>query len=665
VSEASYAFAVDIGGTFTDVVAMDNETGDVWFGKVPTTPHQPSAGVLAGVAKAPAPLSAARRFLHGTTLGLNALLQRRGARVGLITTRGFRDLLELGRMNWPPYLLHWEKPPRLVPRRFCREVTERVRADGVVVSPLDEDELRREVRSLLAHGVEVIAVSFLHAYAYPEHELRAREVIAEEFGDVAVALSHVTAREFREHERTTTVVADSMIKPIFSQYIGVMGAIEAKERPIRTLLSGPASGVMGAVALSRSLGIRNLIGCDMGGTSFDAFVIADHEPQLRTTATIAGVPLLMPAIDIATIGAGGGSIAWLDEGGALSVGPHSAGASPGPICYGAGGVEPTFTDAAVVSGLLDPESFLGGDVALDVEAARAGVKEAIAEPLGLSVEHAAAGIVALTEARMAATLEELTVHRGLDPREFTLLAFGGGGPLVALALAQRLGISRVLIPQSPGTFSAWGMLMLDLVHDFARTRIMPLAGVRGDAIRDEFGELEHEAAAALEREGVAPEQCVLLRFIDVRYVGQEHVLSIPVDMTADRPALSELLRTRFEESHLREYGYTLTDPAEATAIRVRAVGGLSKPALPRLPARIATQPEPIGSRVVHRPRAGRLDTVAPAEWPVYAREHLQPGSIVRGPAIVQEAAATTLVGWSHLLTVDGVGNLELDLTGGS
>jgi N-methylhydantoinase A len=673
------SFAVDVGGTFTDLVVLDNESGTVSFAKASTTPREPARGVLAAIRKSNLSLPQAATFFHGTTLGINAMLEHKGAPTGLITTKGFRDALELRRLDWPMYKLHWEAPPPLIPRYLRREVSGRVRADGLVLAELDEDAVRRETRFLVEHGVESIAICFLHSYAFPEHERRAGEIVASAFPAVSVTLSHEVTQEYREYERTATTAGDASIKPQMARYIddldrslqsesfrgafvltrcdgGVMSAAEAKRRPIRTLISGPASGVMGVVALSRWLGIPNLIGADMGGTSFDASLVMDHEPTLSNLTRIGDLPLLVPVVELATIGAGGGSIAWLDSGGALNVGPQSAGAEPGPVCYGRGGSEPTFTDAALVSGLLDPDDFLGGEIKLDVEGALQAIRTRIAAPLGLSPEEAAAGIVVLTEAKMAATLEDLTVAKGHDPREFTLLAFGGGGSLVASALASRLGIPRVLVPQSPGTFSAWGMLTLDVVHDFARTSLSPLQDLDSSELAARFAQLEAQAQDALERERVPPERRAILRSLDMRYQGQEHVLTLALGDSFVETADPDSLRALFDERHRLTYGYSLRDPVELTAFRIRAVGALVKPRQVSLErgSEDATHALRGRRRAVHQESGGTLD------WAVYSRPLLKAGNRLRGPAIVEEAAATTLIAPTQELVVDDLGNLIIE-----
>jgi N-methylhydantoinase A len=675
------SFAVDVGGTFTDLVLFDPQGGGLSFTKAPTTPDDPSLGVIVAIEKSGLQLDAAERFFHGTTLGINAMLEQKGARAGLITTRGFRDVLELRRLSWPMYRMFWQAPQPLIPRALRREVTERVRADGVEVTPLDEDELCSEVELLVSKGVDTIAVCFLHAYAHPGHEQRASELITERFRDVTVTLSHHVTREYREYERTATTVADAAIKRRMSRYVdsleerlhgarfsgaflmtrcdgGVMSASQAKARPIRTLISGPASGVMGAVALGRWLEVPNIIGGDMGGTSFDASLIVNHEPSLNTITEVNDLPLLMPVIELATIGAGGGSIAWLDGGGALTIGPQSAGAEPGPACYGLGGTEPTFTDAALVSGLISPSNFLGGEISLDFEAAREAVRIRIAEPLGFDVGEAAAGIVQLSEAKMAGALDELTVAKGHDPRDFNLLAFGGGGSLVASALMTRLSIGRVIVPPSPATFSAWGMLTLDVVHDLSRTLISPLELLEGDDIREIFDDLLRRAADALRAERVPADRQLLQCFIDVRYESQEHVLTLPLgssDLTEFTP---EKLRWVFEERHDLSFGYRLPDdPVEVTAYRIRAAGRIDKPSRPSIAKGVGADAARVGARWAYNRESG-----AGRDWALYRREALGAGDRLAGPAIVEEQSATTVVAPNNELVVDELGNMLITQT---
>jgi N-methylhydantoinase A len=665
--------AVDIGGTFTDLIVAETD-GQVRLAKVPTTPDDPAAGVRNALERAGIELAGVSRFFHGTTLGVNTLLEGKGAPTGLITTRGFRDVLEIGRMTWPMYRLHWDKPPPVIPRRLRQEVGERVRADGTILTALDEDAVRAAARSLLDAGAESVAVCFINAYANPVHEARAAELLGAEFPALNVTVSHELTREFREYERATTTAVDALVRPRLSRYLaslsgsledgglagpllitrsdgGVMGVDEATRRGVRTLLSGPASGVMGVAALAAALELPDVIAADMGGTSFDAALVVGGEPVIASAARIRDAPLLMPVVEMATIGSGGGSIARIDAAGALEVGPESAGAVPGPICYGRGGAEPTFTDAAVVSGLLDPGFFLGGELPIDVDAARRGIKERIAQPLGLDVVDAASGIVALAEAKMAATLEEITVGKGFDPREFTLVAYGGGGPLVANALAVRLGIPTVVVPILPGAFSAWGMLTLDLVRDYAVTRIARLDGVEAGELDATFAALEAEAEAAFDEDEVPADLRRLLRSIDMRYENQEHTLTV----RAEEHLTPEALRQAFDLRHEATYGYALRDPVEIVTYRVRGVAALDKPSHPA-PRRHGGQVDRSrkGTRAAtHRESGGRR------EWAVYDRALLDPGDVMAGPAIIEEPSATTVVLPGSAATVDRIGNLVL------
>jgi N-methylhydantoinase A len=669
-------FAVDVGGTFTDLVLLDPSTGDVQLTKSPTTPQAPSEGVLSAIGKVGLSLPDARFFFHGTTLGINTLLEHKGAKVGLITSQGFRDVLEIGRLQWPMYRLHWDQPPPFIPRSLRREVPERVRADGEVLTALDENAVREAIDLLVASGVESIAVCFLHSYAYPTHEQRVGAILREDYPQIDATLSHQLTQEYREWERSMTAAVNASIKPRMAAYLGnleaslqgggfggeflvtrcdggVMSADEAKDESVRTLISGPASGVMGAATLARSMGIDNLITIDMGGTSLDAALVIDGQPSLSAATRVEGFPLLVPVVDLTAIGAGGGSIAWIDDGGALNVGPQSAGAEPGPICYGKGGTEPTFTDAALVTGLLDPEYFLGGEIALDTEAARAGIVGRVGEPLGLNLDEAASGIVALVEAKMAATLEEISIGKGHDPRDFALLAYGGGGALVACPLASRLDIPKVIIPRSPATFSAWGMLTLDIVFDVARTRPTTLEELDASGPGEVFAELEAKAAQSLDRQGVDAGRRQLLRSLDMRYENQEHALNIAIasDQATDDPAA---LRARFDEQHQVTYGYTTPDAVEVVTYRVRAVGEMDKPRTAPIERGGDVESARKGTRhALHRESGGAF------EWAVYERDGLGAGATIAGPAIVEEPTATTLVppGWSA--EVDDVGHLVI------
>ena len=493
--------AVDIGGTFVDAIEFDARTGHVRLHKASTTPDQPTHGVLTAIQGLHTPFPAIATFIHGTTLGLNAILQRRGARTGIMTNEGFRDIFEVGRGDVPGdqmYNFQYQRPPSIVPRRLALGVRGRIDARGAVIEDLDEAGVLAAGRLLVEQGgVQAIAITFLHSYLNPEHERRAAAILRAAFPTVALSISSDLAREYREYERTSTTVLEAYIRPIFETYIGelerdlraagfagsflitrsgggAMTSAVARRAPLLTVLSGPAGGIIGAAALSSLIERPNLISFDVGGTSVDACVLQDGKPTEVYEARIENFPLLIPIYDIRTIGAGGGSIARV-EGGLLRVGPQSAGADPGPLCYRKGGTAPTVTDAAIVLGYLSAREFLEGQISIDEEVARQGVQALIATPLGVDPVTAAAGIFEVMVARTVGAIREITVERGLDPREFSLLAFGGAGPMIAPLLMREMGLKEVIIPHAPAGFSAWGMLMSDLEFDFSRTVLTRLS----------------------------------------------------------------------------------------------------------------------------------------------------------------------------------------------
>ncbi len=668
--------AVDIGGTFVDAVAYDERTGQVRLHKAPTTPDEPARGVMAAIRGLLDDLSGVGAFVHGTTLGLNAILQRRGADVGLITNEGFRDILEIARGDVPPrqmYNFTYRPPAPLVPRRHRVGVPGRIDAQGAEVTPLDEDAVRQAARYLIDEcGLRSIAICFLHSYLRPEHEQHAAEIIRAAYPDVLVSISSDVTREYREYERTSTVVLDAYIRPILGDYLrdlerrladsgldvplhimrsggGAMTAQVARQAPLATVLSGPAGGIVGATFLARELGWDRVISFDAGGTSVDACVIVNGEPGDTYEAAIDDLPLLMPIFDIRTIGAGGGSIAWLDEG-LLKVGPQSAGAVPGPVCYGAGGTEPTLTDAAMVLGYLDPADFLGGAMTVDPHAARRVIEERLATPLGLSVTEAAAGVFRVLLSRTVGALREITVERGLDPREFTLLAFGGAGALLAPMLAREMELERCVVPRAPGAFSAWGMLNSDLEYDFSTTVLAPLNDTVLASLTGTFDELARQADEVLAAQGVAPADRVLIRRYDLRYRGQEHTLA--VEARPDDDAAS--LLARFSELHRARYGHSMPDPGEILTIRVRAVGRLPKPPLLPMPDGDGTSAKPDRYRDAYDVATGQMTSFA-----IYQREALAPGQTVTGPAVVEEGTSTTVIFSDQVLTVGRYGQLEV------
>lgn len=663
------AVSADVGGTFTDVVTMDARTGEVVIAKSPTVADQPVEGVVNALGTTGVALAEIERFFHGTTIGINTLLERRGARAGLITTTGFRDMLQIGSSNWPAFRLTWEPPTPLAAPQLTAEVDERVRADGTVLIALDEGDVLRQARSLVDAGAEAIAVCFINSYIAPEHERFAGEVIAKHFPDIVVCLSHQLTRRYREYPRTTTTVGEAYLRPRMQGYFdelraglerrafdgklfvtssdgGVMGVELARDRALRTLVSGCASGVAGAATVAANAGWDNIVAIDMGGTSFDAAIIRNGHPAMSSTADVAGHTFLMPMLDLATIGAGGGSIASVDEVGSLNVGPRSAGALPGPVCYGRGGAEPTFTDAALVTGLL-PTELLGGRMTLSLEGATQAIEKRVADPLGISVPDAAAGIIAVVESKMAQVLEEMTIGQGLDPRDFTIFAYGGGGPLVAARMAEELGCERVVIPRHPGVFSAWGMQTLDAVQEFSRTFIINPCGKSPDELASPFEEMTEDAVATLGAEGFAGVELTLLRFVEMRYASQEHTLLVPFSDNGE-----EAMREAFDRAHADAFGFTVPGDVEIVTYRLRAIGALPKPAQVAGTPALSTAGN--RRRAVHERTTG-----VTGEWAVVDRDAVPGNDPIIGPVIVEEPTCTVVVPRYWKVATDVYGSLVM------
>ncbi len=676
---------VDSGGTFTDICLVDESTGDVRVWKVPSTPDDPSRAivqsVVEGLRAAGDSTSGVSYFGHGTTVATNTLIQHRGAVTGLITTGGFRDLLEIGRQRRPHlYDLQADKPLVLVPRALRFEVAERMRHDGRVETALDETEVRRSVRDLWRAGARSIAVCFLYAYVDPAHERAVRRIVEEECPDAFVTCSHEVAPEFREYERLSTVVVNAYLGPVMERYLarlgprlaeagvvatphitqsngGVMSFETARAQPVRTVLSGPATGVVGGLEVGRLAGFRDLITFDMGGTSTDVSLVEDGRPKLAGEMEVHGYPLKTPTLDIHTVGAGGGSIASIDSGGLLKVGPRSAGAVPGPVCYGVGGEEPTVTDANVVLGVLNPTHLLAGRMAIDRARAEAAIGR-LAGRLGLDVMATAQGIVSVVTANMAKAIRVISVQRGHDPREYTLVAFGGAGPLHAARLARELEIPRILVPRNPGILCALGLLLTDLRTDHAQTRLMPVTEASLHHMVETFDELERRAAAWFEREGIAPEARAARRTVDMRYAGQNYELPVPFPDEPIGPALWKALTGGFERAHAQMYGYIAAEePIQAVTFRLEAIGAVPHATIRAHPgAPSGARPSPVGSRDVWL--AETRNTVA---CPVYDREPLAPGHAITGPAIIEQMDATTWLLPDQTATVDPYLNLIIEV----
>jgi len=670
--------AVDVGGTFTDVVKLDTSTGELIFDKVPTTPEAPTKGVIGAFEKVNAQMEDIEMFNHGTTLGLNALLTRNGAKLAIIGTKGFRDVYLLGRTDRKTnFNIKYRKPKGLVERTDTFEVTERCTYDGKVQTPFNYEEARAVAKKIVDSGYESVAVAFLHSYVNPDHELKMREVIREVSPGIDITLSHEMSREYREYERTSTAVLDAYIKPIVRRYLaalqdelkskgftgrflmtrsggGSMVADLAKEQPVNLILSGPAGGVIGAAEFAHLTGRPNLITIDMGGTSLDASLIIEKEAVLYQGAEFEGMPINSPSLYIHTIGAGGGSIAWIDEAGALQVGPQSAGAVPGPASYKMGGTVPTFTDAALVLGYLGTETPLGGTLTLDVDAARGALKP-VAEKLNLSIEDLARGIVRISVSKIMGAVRAITVELGRDPKDFALLSFGGGGGLVGVDVAKELNIPTVIIPPGQGAFCAFGMLMANVQHDFARTQVQLLESIDVKLSEKAFADMEFEARAMLASEGFDESKQELVRLVDVRYAGQEHsvTLNYPTKNT-----IAELTKD-FAHEHEQKYGHSMEDPIEITTFRLRATGRVGHADLPKMAVRPAGgKPEAKSERSVY------LSNGEYANYKVFVRENLLAGDKIPGPAVIAEHTATTVIHLGDHLTVGAYGELVIEISQG-
>ena len=682
----SWRVGVDSGGTFTDVCLFDANASRMHVWKVPSTPSDPSeaiaAGISGGLEEYGGDAAAVGYLGHGTTVATNALIQGRGALTGLITTDGFRDLLEIARQKRPSlYDLQCDKPAPLVPRRLRLEVPERLRHDGRIETPLDEGAVRRAAETLKDAGVGAVAIAFLYAYVDPSHEIRARKIVAEVMPDAFISCSHEVAPEFREFERFSTVAVNASLGPVMSGYVqrlknridelgvhspahvtqsngGVISFDMAANQPVRTVLSGPSTGVVGAIALGALAGAPDLITFDMGGTSTDVALIEGGRAVRSGEQHVHGHPLKIPMLDINTVGAGGGSIARIDSGGLLKVGPESAGADPGPACYGRGSGEATVTDANVALGVLNPTHLLAGRMPIDRDLALKSVK-ALGDRLGLGWEETAQGILSIVTANMAKAIRVISVQRGHDPRRFALMAFGGAGPIHAARLARELETPRIIVPPHPGILCATGLLLTDLVTDHARTRLT-LLDEAGPVIAEEFARLEGAADDWFDAEGVARADRHLARSIDMRYAGQNYELHIPVPEGLTGRALLDALKDGFEAEHRRMYGYIAEEePVQLVTFRLEATGIVPKtPMSSHPPAETDVEDAVTGSRSVWLPEAGGW-----TDCPLYARAALGPGHTFTGPAIVDQMDSTTLVLPGQRATVDSWLNIVIEETG--
>jgi N-methylhydantoinase A len=686
MAQGRLRLAADIGGTFTDIAVFDDKTGKLTFGKALSTPSHLVEGISAGVAKAGSNYQSAGLFLHGSTVAINTMLERTGARTALLITEGFRDIYEIGRINRPDaYNLFFQKHVPLIERALRFEVHERTLADGEIDKPLDEAEIAFLGRDLERLGIEAVAILFLNCYANADHERRAKAILEKNHPWLFVSASHELSQEYREFERSSTVAANAYIGPKVRRYIGEIDAHmrkagfagsflivqstgglyeadQAQSQCIRMLESGPAAGVIGTQALCRALKIDNAIAFDMGGTTAKAGVI-HHGESLTTGAALIGgyekaLPVQIAMMDIFEVSAGGGSIARVVDG-ALRLGPQSAGAAPGPACYGLGGTEPTVTDANLVLGRLGADRFLGGEMKLDVAAAERALKEKIGDPLGMTAVEAADGILRIAATTMSYAVKGVTTERGFDAGDFVLFAYGGAGPLHAVEVAREIGMGKVIVPFAPGVFSAFGMLFADLRYDFVRTQYASLEDAAFDEIEKVYRALEQQGRDALAATSVKPQKIEIKRSADMRYVGQEHAVTVDLPMVVFTRKDRDAIKRHFDAQHAQRYGTSApAERAEIVSLRSTVTGLMRKPPQRKIargqkaPAKAASS----GRRKVYY--GGRFHLT-----PTYRRDALTAGNRIKGPALIEEYASTTVLMPGDVMEVDTLGNLVIAVGG--
>ncbi len=677
--------SADVGGTFTDIAAFNERTGEFRLGKTLTTPQRLVDGIATGVSKAAATFATARLFLHGTTIAINTILERTGARCALLTTQGFRDIYEIGRVNRPEsYNLFFQKHQPLIERALRFEIRERIDAQGNVLVKLDQDQVRTIVDDLVRSGIDAIAILFLHSYRNPAHELAAKRIVQDAYPGLFVSASHELSQEYREFERSSTVAANAYVGPRVRNYLSVMnthlgeanfdgtflivqstGGLfdvdEARDSCIRMLESGPAAGVIGTKILCDSMGFGNAIAFDMGGTTAKAGVIHNGHVLMTGGALVGGyatgLPVQMPMIDIQEVGTGGGSIARAGLAGAMRVGPESAGAVPGPVCYGLGGVEPTITDANLILGRLAADRFLGGEMRLDLEGAKTALVEKIAKPLALTLTQAAEGILRIATTKMSHVVRWVTTERGLDAADFALVAYGGAGPLHAAMVARELRIGKVIIPRAPGHFSAYGMLMADLRRDFVHTWFTPLNKASFEEMEAIYLDMAQRGRSGVSHAHVELQDVVVTRGADMRYVGQEHAVTVELPTELFAAQDRDGIKRRLDAVHETRYGYSSPgEAAEIVSLRCAVIGVMRKPPQEAMTAGAAAPPPQAfaGDRLVYFADLGFVDT------PTYDRAQLTARNRISGPALIEEYASTTVLHPGDTLEVDGFGNLIIE-----
>ena len=692
-----FRIGCDIGGTFTDVIIFDERTGKITVSKEHTIPKRPEVSAYETIKSAMDSTKSnpkdARYISHATTIATNAIIGQAGLdlpKTGLITTKGFRDLIEIGRQIRPdPYDLFVDKPRPLIPRYMRKEVPERIRYDGSVLLKLDEEEARKAIRELKKEGADSIAVCSLFSFVNPTHEKRIRELIYEEYPGASVALSHEVLPEFREYERTTTTVLNAALRKLVGEYVErlrsalkgqgltcellimqsngrIMKSETAREKPVRIIESGPAAGVVAASYMAKLIDLPDLVSFDMGGTTTKVCLVENYEPAVTTDFEVGGKaasgravigtgwPIRVPVIDLVEIGAGGGSIAWIDAGGALRVGPKSAGAEPGPACYGLGGNKPTITDAYLLLGVLNPDYFLGGKVKLDYSLSEKAIKEEIADPLGTDIIKAANGIAKVANSNMGRAMRIATIERGRDPRKLPIMAFGGAGPMVASSLMEDLGFESCIVPMAPGLFSAYGLLLTEIGHDYSMTYLSRTGSAETKLLNDYFEMLERQGSGDLIKEGISSGKILISRTVDMRYAGQSYELNVDVPRRTVTERVLKILEDRFHQQHKKRYGYWVKDGAiEIVNLRLTAIGRTAPLKMKKKvkKGKLSNQAKKYKREVYFEKEDEMM------ECDVYDRYRLHPGNQVYGPAIMEQSDTTVLIQPNHMADVDEYGQL--------
>ena len=683
-----FKIGIDVGGTFTDLVAFDEKAGEIFFLKVPSTPFDPSKGVidaLKDLMKKREP--EVSLFVHASTIGTNLFLGQLGLKIpkgAVITTEGFKDILEIGRQKRPElYNPFFERPRPLIERHLRFGIKERINFKGEVLKPIDEQEVKSVAQKIKQEKVETIAIVFLHAYINPEHEKKAKEILKQQLPGIVIMTSSEIDPEYREYERMSTTVINSLLVPVVSTYLrkiknrlkelkvkaplyimqsnGGLATFEvASQIPVATIESGPATGVIASAYWSKMLGIENILSFDMGGTTAKAGVVVKGIPQMINEYEVggnvhsgrilkgSGYPIRYPFIDLAEVSGGGGTIAWIDHGNALRVGPLSAGADPGPACYGKGGENPTVTDANLILGRLNPVGISGGKIKVFSELAEKSIRKKIAEPLGISIVQAAYGIIEIVNTHMIRALRLVSVERGYDPRDFVILAFGGAGPMHAAFLAEGLGVKNIVIPPNPGVFSALGLMLADFRHDFVRNIMKPASEINTELLEKIFGEIEKKAKKILQKEGFSPNHIVMERNLELRYLGQSYELIVPFHKNF------KVILQLFHQKYQKMYSYSMPDePVEVVNVHLIAYGLIRKPKFRKIPFTSSSSDALIDKKMVFFKGNAWIET------PIYSRDALLPGHKINGPAIIEQSDATTVIppGWNAV--VDEFLNLTL------